>query len=193
MAKRGLSKEIIYDEAERLVQEQGYDKLAIRELAARLEVKPASLYNHIKGIEELNVNIALKAAVRMKDTLEEAVKGKNTDEAFMAGTRAYRSFAMENKELYKALIHMPLLDDEAVRHAGFQSFSPLRDVIVKYGLPHKEMVNFVRWLRSAMHGFIELTNNGFMQRGDVTQDETYEEMMGNYLSFLNIKSKEGKV
>ena len=62
MPKKGLSSGEILEAAERLVQERGYDHFSLRELAARLEVKPASLYNHIGDIDELNTAVALKAA-----------------------------------------------------------------------------------------------------------------------------------
>lgn len=189
MAKRGLSSELILDEAEKMICEKGYDALSVRELAARLEVKPASLYNHISGIRELNVGIAIRAANKMREILEAAVEGKMAEEAFMAGTKAYRQFAMDNPELYKAVIHMPLLNDEDVRRVGMRSFAPIRDIIGLYELSDTDFHNFIRGIRSVMHGFIELTNNGFMQKGNVTQDESYEAIMRTYFDVL--KSKAG--
>lgn len=50
MIKKGLSSEIIYKAATNLVIERGYDNFSLRELAARLDVKPASLYSHVKNI-----------------------------------------------------------------------------------------------------------------------------------------------
>jgi len=184
MAKRGINREQIMDMAQQMVEEKGYENFSLRELAARLEIKPASLYNHIKGLDEIYIEIALRSAHKLNEVLKAAVDGKAPDDAFMAGTRAYREFALSNPELYKAFVRMPLLNDETVRHAGIQSFLPLRELIISYGTSKYNSINFSRALRSAMHGFIELTNNGFMQRGDITQDESYDEMMKNYLNVL---------
>lgn len=189
MTKRGLSSQQIFDEAVKLVQEKGYESFSLRELAARLEVKPASLYNHIQGLDEINIAIALYSADTMKAMISNAVSGKSPDAAFMAGTKAYRTFALDNPELYKAFVRMPLLNDKAVMHVAYRSFQPLREVIKGYGLSKRDTLNFVRALRSVMHGFIELTNNGFMQKADVTQEDSYEEIMNNYLLFLKAKSK----
>ncbi|WP_413814803.1 TetR/AcrR family transcriptional regulator [Acutalibacter muris] len=37
----------------------GYDKITLKLLAEHLNVQPPSLYNHIKGIEELQKEIVL--------------------------------------------------------------------------------------------------------------------------------------
>lgn len=189
MAKRGLNKEYIIDVAETMVAEVGYDNFSLRELAAKLEVKPASLYNHVQGLNEINTSVALRASDRMKQALSEAVEGKESDEAFAEGMRAYRRFAMANPELYKAFVRIPLLHDEEVSRIAFRSFSPIRQVIDSYGLSKTENIHFARGLRAFMHGFIELTSNGFMQKKDISRDETYEVIISERLKELNEKSK----
>lgn len=192
MAKRGLNKENIIDAAEELVVEKGYDNFSLREVATRLGVKPASLYNHVKGLEEINVGVALRAADKLKREIEEAVKDKEPDEALAESMRAYRRFAMQNPELYKAFVRIPLLNDKEVTHIGFRSFSPIREVIDSYGLTKRENIHYARELRAVMHGFIELTNNGFMQKKEVSQDESYEEIIADRVSVLKYKSRKAK-
>jgi len=171
-------------EAMELVKEKGYENFSLRELAARLNVKPASLYNHVHGISEINVAVALKAADMLNRTLTDAIQGKPADEAFLDGTRAYRQFACENYELYKALIRMPTSDDENIVKAAFSSYEPLRKLIISYGAEKTATIHFLRSLRSVMHGFVELTHNGFMQRGNITSDETYEIIIHSFLNIL---------
>lgn len=189
MAKRGLDRGQIIEQAIALVEKNGYDKFSLRELAVVLNVKPASLYNHIAGIEEIYREIALGAALMMKSALGTATEGKALDKAFEAGVRAYRQFAMEHPELYQAFVQMPSLHDEAVTRASYESFLPLRNIIEGYGLSDPELMHFARSLRSVMHGFIELTKNGFMQRGEITREETYEEIIAEYLLILKKKSQ----
>ena len=184
MAQKGLSNAHIMEEAVRLVEERGYDNFSLRELAARLDVRPASLYNHIDGIGEINTAVAMKVADMLNRTLREAVGEKAGDEAFLDAARAYRSFADENPEIYKALIRMPASEDVNIRQAAFASFAPLRAVIKSYGAAERETTHFLRALRSAMHGFVELTSNGFMQRDTIPREETYEVMIHGYLNVL---------
>lgn len=192
MAKRGLNKDNIIDAAEELVVEKGYENFSLREVAARLGVKPASLYNHVEGLDEINVGVALRAAEKMKQELEEAVNGKESDDALAESMRAYRKFATLNPELYKAFVRIPLLNDKEVTHIAFRSFAPIREVIDSYGLTKRENIHFSRELRAVMHGFIELTNNGFMQKKDVPQDESYEEIIADRLAVLKDKSSKVK-
>lgn len=193
MAQKGLNNDLIMEAAMRLVEEKGYDNFSLRELAARLEVKPASLYNHVAGIGEINTAVAVRAADMLNQTLLKAVEDKGRDEAFLDATRAYRLFAKENPEIYKALIRMPASDDEYIVKAAFASFAPLRAVIRSYGADHASTVHFIRILRSAMHGFVELTENGFMQRDTVTKDETYEELIHGFLNILKGLAKNEEI
>ena len=184
MAKKGLSKDQIIEAAVALIGEGGYDSFSLRTLAAKLGVQPASLYNHVEGIDEISTEIALYASEMMRNALNQAMEGKEPDQAFIDAALAYRQFAAENPEIYKALVHMPLSHDENVRRAGFQSFHPLRDLINSYGLTRRDAISFSRGLRSVMHGFIELTNNGFMQKDYVTRDESYLVIIESYLTYM---------
>lgn len=184
MGQKGLNSAYIMEAAVKLVEEKGYDNFSLRELAARLEVRPASLYNHIAGIGEINKAVAMKAADMLNRALTDAIGDRTGDEAFLAAARAYRSFAGGNPEMYKALIRLPASEDGDIRQAAFASFQPLRDVIVGYGAEKRETVHFLRAFRSAMHGFVELTSNGFMQRDEVPREETYEAVIYGYLNVL---------
>ncbi len=184
MAQKGLNHAHIMEVAVKLVEEKGYDHFSLRELAARLDVRPASLYNHIDGIGEINTAMAVKAAELLNRALTDAIGDREGDEAFLAAARAYRSFADGNPEIYKALIRMPASEDTDIRRAAFASFEPLRAVIKGYGVAERETIHFLRALRSAMHGFVELTSNGFMQRDTIPREETYELLIRGYLNVL---------
>lgn len=184
MPKRGLSKEEIIEEATRLVEEHGFESFSLRELAARLGVKPASLYNHVEGISEITTTVALRASEMLNHTLFAAVKGKSAEEAFLEGTRAYRRFALEHPEIYQALIRMRSSDNKIMIKASFDSYEPLRAVIKGFGVRMPELLHFIRSLRAAMHGFVELTASGFMQKESVKRDDTYEVMIHSFLEIL---------
>lgn len=202
MSRRGITYSEIMEKAMKLVEEVGYEQFSLRELAAKLGVKPASLYNHIEGIEEINTGIAIEVAKRLNRTLEQAIKealnceensdckgsivkgDSSKDRAFMAAAYAYRSFAEENSQLYEALINMPRSDNDKILSAAFYSFEPMRELIKSYSLGDRETINFIRGLRSVMHGFVELCNSGFMLHGKVSRDDSYEVIIRQYLEVL---------
>lgn len=191
MAKKGLNHEAIIDAAVKLIEEKGYDNFSLRELAGRLGVQPASLYNHISGISEIHTVIALRTSEMLHAILTEAMNGKDPDSAFIAGVYAYRRFTEENPELYKALINMPSLNDEQVSIASFHSFEPLREIARSYGLERKDSVHFTRMLRSFIHGFVELKGNGFMYRSPVSREETFDFAIHQFLTYLKEYSSHG--
>lgn len=191
MSKKGLSHDAIMDAAVQLVEEKGYDNFSLRELAGRLGVQPASLYNHIKGIDEINEAVAIHASQMLHTALTEAMSGKEKDAAFIDGAYAYRKFAEEHRELYKALIHIPSINDEQIHKASFYSFEPLREVVKCYGLEKPATIHFVRTLRSFIHGFVELIGNGLMQRAPTSKEETFDVAIHQFLSYLKEFSNHG--
>jgi AcrR family transcriptional regulator len=184
MARKGLNHDVIMDTATALVEEKGYDNFSLRELAARLSVQPASLYNHIKGLDEIRETVAVRAAEMLHTALTEAMDGKDNDEAFLDGVYSYRDFTEMHPELYKALIHIPPDHDEQIRKASFYSFEPLRIIVNSYGLGHPDSIHFTRSLRSFIHGFAELSGNGLMQRSPASKEETFEFAVRHFLNFL---------
>lgn len=170
----------------------GYDGISLRQIAARLGVKPASLYNHVSGIDDIRAGIAVHAANALRARIVDAITGKDRDTAFLEGARVYRAFATEESALYHAFIFSRMLDDTRVHEAGRASFEPLIDLIRSYGLDEYETLNFHRALRSAIHGYIELCNNGFMSRGGVSSDESYSVMINGYLGALHYHANNRK-
>ena len=138
MKGKGLSPELIADTASRLISEKGLDNFSVRELAVRLNVKAASLYNHISGVEDINRAVGQLAVNRLNEALEKAVSGLSRDEAVRALSHAYRRFVKENPDLYRTIIGLPLLDDSEdlleIRKLGLET---MRKVVAMYDLPEK--------------------------------------------------------
>lgn len=181
---KGISKEVILKESEKMIKARGTDNFSLRALSAHLGIKPASLYNHVSGIDEIYAALAAKTAEKMKLKLAAAVEGKPADEAFIAGAVAYKEFAERNHNMYSLLIKARSFKDEQASRLVFYAFSPLKDVILTYGLSRENFMIFIRSLRSFMHGFIEITRSGFMQRASVSREETYLTALDEMLKIL---------
>lgn len=85
MARKGLNTDRIVEVAAELIAERGFDQFSLRELADRLGVKTASLYNHISSLSELTSNIGQLAFDRMAWTME-----VNFPSSIPGGDRIYR-------------------------------------------------------------------------------------------------------
>lgn len=189
MAKKNITDKMILQAAIDLVNEKGYENFSLREVAKRLGCQAPSLYNHIKDFDELKAMLSIYVSKRILTVLQDAVEGKNDDDAFVAAALAYRQFAVDNYQFYKIFVYSPELQNSEVKQAGIDSFEPFKKIIDLYGLSKDDTIHFLRALRSFMHGFIELTVNGFMQKPDYPKDKSYIIIIKNYLSILKLKGR----
>ena len=75
MPKKGLTRDLIIDTALRMTEEKGPFACSMRELADALDVKAASLYNHISGMDDLMSQVGLRAAQLRASAQLEAIRG----------------------------------------------------------------------------------------------------------------------
>ena len=186
MKGKGITAELITDTALQLVREHGYGNYTVRDLAARLEVKAASLYKHISSIEEVNREIGRRAAAEMNRSLTEAHTGMEKDAALAAVANAYRCFATKEPELYHAIIGMPALEgnEESLR-IGRESFRPIRTVVDTYGVDKATAIHFSRCFRSALHGFVAQLEAGYYTNKDYSADESFAFLIRGFTEWIN--------
>ena len=184
MPRKGLCSENILQAAVGLLDERGLEGFSLRELAARLGVQPASLYNHVEGVAELEIALGVEAARQMSETLFRAISGLEPDDAFLSAARTYRDYALQHPERYQALMRMPSSDERQILAASWDSFAPFRELVAGYGASRQRTVHYLRSLRAALHGFLSLEAAGFMRHYDLSTSESYEQMIRDYLCTL---------
>lgn len=172
MAKKGLNRDVIVGAAAALVEQKGLDQITLHELADALGVKTASLYNHLQGMPELSARLTELALTRLMDALHAAMDGRRGMEAFRALGEAYRAFAREQPQLYRAMIRLPQFEDTGLLELKNSFMHLFREVLAPYGLPEETQIHYSRMLRSALHGFVSLEAAGFFRRA-VDADESY--------------------
>lgn len=173
MPRKGLTKEVVIDTAFQMVAQEGYHAFSLHKLALQLGIKPASLYNHVEGLEELTDEIRFRSASMIRQAELDAVRDKTGDDAVFALCEAYRAFALENMELYK--INMGLQMDR-VEAAGFKKgeiIDPIFQVLSCYRLERSELMHWHRILRAMMHGFISQECEGRFRGFCADRNETF--------------------
>ena len=172
MAKKGLNRDAIVDAAAELAEEKGAENLTLHELASALGVKPASLYNHLKGLPELNARLTERAFECMLEALQSAVAGRRGADALRALTRAYRAFALEKPQLYKSMLALPHFELDRILEQKGAFMRIFQEILGPYDLPGEERLHYSRLIRSALHGFVSLEAAGFFSN-PVAADESY--------------------
>mgnify|MGYP001477471031 CR=1 FL=1 len=185
--KRGLDPQTILTAAAELAEEKGIENVSLLQVAERLGVKPPSLYNHLSGLKELSSGIAKLAISRLEEAIRNAAVGRSKDVALTTIAMAYRQFAKENPELYKAILRFPDCHDKNVKEAGHAVVRILYQVMEPYHYSKEETIHFVRGFRGALHGFISLEAAGFFQSSEANVDESYGQLVTRLISTLNTK------
>jgi AcrR family transcriptional regulator len=160
VARRGLTRAAVGETAARLADERGYDALTLGAVAAELEVRPPSLYNHVDGLPGLRRDLALRGVEEMGERLRDAAVGRAGDDALEAVAAAYRDYARARPGLYRALQRAPDPGDAELAAAAARLLQPVLGVLAGYGLQGDAAIHAARALRSALHGFVELERLG---------------------------------
>lgn len=160
MPKAGLSPDLIVDEAARLVDDVGRDRLTLSELAKRFGVAQPSLYKHVAGLDGLNRLLAVRVLAEVGDTIRRACTGKAGADAISSMAMAYREYALTHPGRYAYVVRAPAPGDEALEAAAAEILSVFDDVFTGYGITGPDAVDAARFVRSALHGFVSLELGG---------------------------------
>lgn len=182
--KRGLDTQTILNAAAELAEAKGLENVSLLQVAEKLGVKSPSLYNHLSGVQELSSGIAKLAIARLESTIRNAAVGRSKEKALTAIAVAYRKFAKESPELYKAILRFPDYGDSGVKEAGHAVVRILYQVMEPYHYSKEETIHFVRGFRSALHGFVSLEEAGFFQGTEANEDTSFERLVSRLLSTL---------
>ena len=165
MPRQGLTKEAVVKAAALLVEEYGFENLTLHKLAAKLNIKPASLYTHIKGIEELYSSLSHLALSRLRDEMLDAAAEKKQGEALRAIAFSYHSYAKQNPEMYRIILKVPHSNLENLVGAGREVKSILFETLSQYTKEKTKIIYYSRYYHSILHGFVSLETAGFFDDG----------------------------
>lgn len=183
-SKRRLDRETILRASAELVEEKGFENLTLNQLAERLGVKTPSLYNHLSGFDELTTDLAKLAIRRLEETIRNAAVGKSMGDALKAMAIAYRQFAKDNPQMYKAVLKYPVFEDSEIQEAGQAVVRIFYQVLESYRFSEEDIIHITRGFRSALHGFISLEEAGFFKSApDI--EKSYALLVSGLISVLD--------
>lgn len=153
MPRQGLSRESVIKAAIVLIEEQGIAQFSMGELARRLGVKPASLYNHVKSLEYLRECVGEEVIRQLVQVEDQAIEGKKGDAALFSLAQAHRHFAKEHVRLYQFIMALPQWQNPTLEQHAEAVIVPILKVLSGYGLSTTQQYHWQRILRSMMVGF----------------------------------------
>ncbi|MEV0474091.1 TetR-like C-terminal domain-containing protein [Streptomyces prunicolor] len=160
MARAGLTADRVVAAAADLADEVGFENVSLSALARGFGVKDASLYSHVRNLQDLRTRVAFLAGGELIGRIAVAVAGRTGREALGAFADAYRAYALEHPGRYAAtqirVDQSPIADSPALRRTAEITYGMLRS----YGLAEPDLTDAVRLLRSTFHGYCALESTG---------------------------------
>jgi len=119
------TRERILDAAEQVFAEKGLGAAPVRDIAARVGLNPASLYNHFAGKEELYEAVLERGLTPVMQMLSELLVGqRTTDEDDLAIDKVVRHFAA-SPNLAKLIHYETLAGGERIARIAGRWFEPV--------------------------------------------------------------------
>ncbi|WP_326821219.1 TetR/AcrR family transcriptional regulator [Streptosporangium sp. NBC_01756] len=160
MARAGLTADRVTEAAADLADAVGFENVTISALARGFGVADASIYSHVKNVQDLRTRVALRAAGELSDRVTSAIAGRSGKDALAAFAGAYREFALAHPGRYAAT--QIRLDPAVVAKAtvALRGNETTSSLLRAYGLVDPDLTDAVRLLRSTFHGFTSLEAAG---------------------------------
>jgi AcrR family transcriptional regulator len=184
MSRRGLTTDAVVTAAARLADAEGLDQVTLVRLAAELNVRPSSLFSHIKGLADLRRQLQLRGLREMAERVSRAAIGRAGADAIMATAIAVRQFAHEHPGLYAASLPAPSAQDSELSAVAEQFVGSIFAIMRQYGFEGDEAAHAVRGLFSTVHGFIML-ERALTFGMPIDTDESFRWLVRHYIASLN--------
>ncbi|MGN5238632.1 TetR/AcrR family transcriptional regulator [Rhodococcus sp. SJ-3] len=184
--RRTLTRDKVIDAAIDAVDEAGWEQLSMSTLSSRLGIVAASLYNHVRGLDDVRAAVQARAMTDLGLHLREVAMGRSGRDGLRALIDAHRAWATTRPRRYQALTTAPI-DRETLIAAALDANVALSTMLASCGVPEKNRLEVTIGMFSALHGFALLESSGFL--GDeVALDRIYETVVRGVLAYVGVDS-----
>ena len=186
---RTLNKDRVLETAAALANEQGgLETLTLTRLAAALNVRVPSLYNHVNGLDGLRDDLRLRAGQELLAQVRAAAHGLSGAAALRAMADASRRFAQQQPGLYPLTIIAPDPGETEARALADEWLGLLLLVMATLGLQGEEALHAIRGFRALVYGYIALEMAGGYKM-DLDRDTSYGRIIDTFLAGLNLPAQ----
>lgn len=197
MPRAGLTRAAVAAVAVELVDEggtAGFERLTLAAVAGRAGVAVPSLYKHVASLDDLRRLVAIESVSELTRVLAAATIGRAGPEAVREAADAMRAFAHRHPGRYAATQVAPDGGDPAdaeLAERADETLTVLAGVLRGFGLPDDELVDAIRMLRSAIHGFVTLELGGGFRLSD-SLDRSYSVLVDGVIAGIERLARHGR-
>ncbi|MCM1161458.1 MAG: TetR/AcrR family transcriptional regulator [Roseburia sp.] len=159
MARAGLDKNIIVRKTAQLANEIGVENVTLKMLADNLNIQTPSLYNHIKGLEDLQRELMIYGWKQMAEAILNAVAGVNGYDALEALCHAFYRYAIQNPGVFNAMLWYNKYQNKVMLDSTERIFSIVYKITASLNIPKETCNHLIRTFHGFLEGFSLLVNN----------------------------------
>lgn len=159
MARADIDKTIIIKKAAKMANEIGLEKVTLKLLANQLNIKPPSLYNHIKGLDDLRKEVMIYGWKQLEERVIEAAVCVTGYDALEAMGRTFYKYATENPGIFNAMLWYNKFQSDETQDATKRFFSVIYKIFSTLNISQKNCDHLIRTYRAFLEGYALLVNN----------------------------------
>lgn len=160
MARAGLDKITIINRAAQLANTVGMEQITLKMLAEELGIKSPSLYNHIKGLDDLKKQLMLYGWAQAEDRIIQSVIGVGGYDAIKAMCYAFYDYAVENPGIFNIMLWYNKFQDDEMEKATSKLLAVIFKITKSLDIPDEYCYHLIRTFRGFLEGYTLLVNNG---------------------------------
>ena len=159
MARMGLDKNAVIYRAAQLANDVGIENITLKMLADDLNIQPPSLYNHIRGLDDLKKELMVYGWLQTEEKIIDSIAGISGYEALEVGCRTFLEFATANPGVFNTMLWYNKFESAEMQNATEKLFSVAIKVASSLNISQENCVHLIRTFRSFLEGFALLVNN----------------------------------
>ncbi len=158
MPRLGLTADTIIETAAQIANEIGVDKISIKLLAEKCNIKSPSFYNHFTNLDEIKNSIMLYGWKQLEEKALRAAVGVSGYDAVKAICYAFYDYATNNAGIFDAMLWYNNFQDERAHKATQNMFDMIYKITASLNISEQNSRHLVRMFRSFLEGFCLLVN-----------------------------------
>ncbi len=159
MSKNSISDELIIETSSCIANKVGLDNLSLKIIAEELNIKPPSLYNHIRSLDEIKQKLMIYGWKQMEEKMLDSAVGVSGYEALKNMCYAFYDYATNNKGVFTAMLWYNKYENIQKENATKRLFNMLFKVMKSLDISDDNINHIIRTLRGFLEGFSLLVNN----------------------------------
>ena len=159
MTKNIINEELITLTSANIANEIGFDKLSLKLIAQRLNIKSPSLYNHVSSLDDVKQKIMIYGWKKLQDEIIYSATGVTGYDALKNMCYAFYNFATNNKGVFTAMLWYNKYESEVLYDATKKLFDMIFKIMKPLNITDSNINHIIRTLRGFLEGFSLLVNN----------------------------------